>query len=179
MYRLHVAYGPALFVKDSLGEVEVTDRWGFPALPSLALVPPECLSVSCEQDILLFELALPCSMISVPCLCFPMRGIVSVFRACCFSDLNNHPENLGNKAFVTITCVSNNICLSHPSYLMTSNCSWINCVGKSKSNDNKPLHALDGNLGLYQEELWRTYFCWRSQNKGLRADNHFSISCKG
>lgn len=30
MHRPHVAQGPALLVKDCLGEVEVTDRWGSP-----------------------------------------------------------------------------------------------------------------------------------------------------
>lgn len=168
------------FVCWSLSWISRVHReWECPTLPSLALVPPERLSVSCEHDI-----ESCCLSWLHPALWF--QFLVSIFRCVgsfpsserdCFSDFNYHLQNLGKKGLCAIACFSNNICLSHPSYLMTSNCGWSNCMGKRNGNNNEPLHSLGGNLQLHQEKPRKKKLLMFGKVE-IRADDYFSISHK-
>lgn len=161
----------------------VRREWECPTLPSLALVPPERLSVSCEHDT-----ASCCLSWLRPALWF--QFLVSIFRCVgsfpsserdCFSDLNYHPQNLGKKGLCAIAC------FFKITYVFLTLHSWWHQIAAEVTTWESATVTTTNHFILWMEtcdctkrnQEKKTAYVWRSWNKGLRADDYFSISHKG
>lgn len=118
------------------------DCWESPKTPSLASVPPECPPLSSEQDISSCCLSWLC-----PAPWFQL--LVSILQCVgsfpfseyyCFSDLNSHPENLSNRAFVSLFTFLIIYVFSLPNAWRHQIAVKVTAWGKSTSNNDKPLH---------------------------------------
>ena len=105
-----------------------------------------------RHQILLFALALPCSMISVPCLRPPMCGLISVLGALLFFWLEQFiQKNLSNRAFVSLFTFLIIYVFPFPNGWRYPTAMEVTSWGTVRATTTNRFTLLGGNMQLYPE----------------------------
>lgn len=147
--------------------------WESPEMPSPASFPPECLTLLSEQDIKSCCLSWLCpapwfqSLVSV----LQCVGSFPSSEHYCFPDSKSHPENLSNRAFVSLFTFLIIYVFSLPNAWRHQIAIEVTAWGKSKSSNNKPLHSSGWKHAIVPRGIGKKLLMFgeRSRNKGMSA----------